>query len=269
MLKSYLSKRIIVGSILAFMVSSAHAEGPNQEDLAKAAQNPIANMISLPLQNNINTGIGPDDETQNILNIQPVFPFSVSEDWNIITRTILPVISQPEFMAGGDKVNGLGDLNFTTFLSPSEASSLTWGIGPTVIMPTATDDTLGPDKWSGGLAIIALGMPGNWVVGGLVSNVWSFAGSGDNDINFFTFQYFINYNLPNGWYLTSAPIITANWEADNGQQWTVPFGGGFGKIIKWGKQPVNAQLSAYNNVESPDNGADWQFRIQLQFLFPK
>jgi hypothetical protein len=166
-------------------------------------------------------------------------------------------------------VNGLGDINFTAFFSPSEAAKLTWGVGPTLIMPTATDDTLGADKWSGGLAAIALTMPGNWVVGGLVSNVWSFAGSGDNDVNFFTFQYFINYNLPNGWYLTSAPIITANWEAESGQQWTVPFGGGFGKIMKWGKQPVNAQLSAYNNVESPDNGADWQFRVQLQFLFPK
>ena len=267
MSKLHFSKAIIAGSILSLTVCSVYAE--DKAELAKAAQNPIANMISLPLQNNINTGIGPDDETQNILNIQPVYPFSLGDDWNVITRTILPVISQPGFLTGDDRVNGLGDLNTTAFFSPSKASSLTWGVGPTFILPTATDDTLGPDKWSGGLAAIALTMPGNWVVGGMMSNVWSFAGSGDNDVNFFTFQYFINYNLPDGWYLTSAPIITANWEADSGDQWTVPFGGGFGKIMKWGKQPVNAQLSAYNNVESPEVGADWQFRIQLQFLFPK
>lgn len=269
MLNLRFGKSIIVGSILALTVCSTYAEGPSKEELAKAAQNPIANMISLPLQNNINTGIGPDDETQNILNIQPVFPFSLGEDWNVITRTILPVISQPDYLTRDDRVNGLGDINFTAFFSPSKASSLTWGVGPTLILPTATDNTLGQDKWSGGIAAIALAMPGNWVVGGLMSNVWSFAGSGDNDVNFFTFQYFINYNLPNGWYLTSAPIITANWEADSDQQWTIPFGGGFGKIMKWGKQPVNAQLSAYKNVEAPDNGPDWQFRVQLQFLFPK
>ncbi len=269
MLKLHFGKGIIAGSILALTVCFVHAEGPSHNELAKAAQNPIANMISVPLQNNINTGIGPDDETQNILNIQPVYPFSLGDDWNVITRTILPVISQPDFLTGDDRVNGLGDLNFTAFFSPSEASGLTWGVGPAFILPTATDDTLGPDRWSGGLAAIALTMPGNWVVGGMMSNVWSFAGSGDKDVNFFTFQYFINYNLPNGWYLTTSPIITANWEADSGDQWTVPFGGGFGKIMKWGSQPVNAQLHAYNNVESPETGADWQFRIQLQFLFPK
>jgi hypothetical protein len=136
-------------------------------------------------------------------------------------------------------------------------------------MPTATDDVLGADRWSAGPSVVALAMPGKWVLGALMSNVWSFGGSGDSDVNFLTFQYFVNYNIANGWYLTSAPMITADWEADSGDQWTVPFGGGIGKIMKWGNQPVNGQVSAYYNVESPDNGADWQFRIQLQFLFPK
>jgi len=114
-----------------------------------------------------------------------------------------------------------------------------------------------------------LAMPGRWVVGSLFSNVWSFAGSGDQDVNNFTWQYFINYNMANQWYLTSAPIITANWEADSGNRWTVPFGGGVGKIFKIGEQPINAQVTAYYNVEKPDYGADWQLRLQLQFLFPK
>jgi len=112
-------------------------------------------------------------------------------------------------------------------------------------------------------------MPGKWVVGSLFSNLWSFAGSGSQDINLFTWQYFVNYNLPNSWYLSSAPIITANWEADSGNKWTVPFGGGFGKIFRIGKQPMNAQVQAFYNVAKPDFGPDWTLRLQLQFLFPK
>lgn len=257
------------------------------EELAKAAQNPIANMISLPLQNNTNFKAGPLEKTQNILNIQPVYPISLNADWNLITRTIFPLVSQPAFTlseiergdlfpnAAGDfateRVFGLGDTTFTAFFSPKDSGKLTWGVGPVVLLPTATDDTIGSDKWGLGPSAVGLTMPGNWVVGSLFSNIWSVGGSGDQDINFFTWQYFINYNFPdgNGLYLTSAPIITANWEAESGNRWTVPFGGGVGKIFKIGKQPVNAQVSAYYNVEKPQYGPDWQLRLQLQFLFPK
>ena len=260
-------------ALMAFMILTA-APGYTQEqspsDLAKKAQNPIANLISLPLQNNTNFGIGPFDETQNILNIQPVWPFSISDNWNLITRTILPVVSQPNILTGGEgRINGLGDATFTGFFSPRASSNVTWGVGPVFLIPTATDDALGSDKWGAGASVVVLTMPGHWVVGSLISNVWSFAGSGDQDVDLFTWQYFVNYNLADGWYLTSAPIITANWEADSGNKWTVPFGGGAGKIFKIGKQPVNGQASAYYNVEKPDSGPDWQLRLQLQFLFPK
>ncbi len=261
---------VISLTILIFTTCITYGQDTSQLDLAKQTQNPVANLISLPLQNNTNFGIGPDDETQNILNIQPVWPFSLNEDWNLITRTILPVVSQPDILTGGEgRVNGLGDTTFTAFFSPKDSAKLTWGVGPVFLLPTATDDALGSDKWGAGASAVLLTMPGNWVVGSLFSNVWSFAGSGDQDVNLFTWQYFINYNLANGWYLTSAPIITANWEADSGNKWTVPFGGGVGKIFKIGKQPLNGQVSAYYNVESPDYGADWQLRVQLQFLFPK
>ena len=119
------------------------------------------------------------------------------------------------------------------------------------------------------LSLVVLKMPGKWVIGSLFSNVWSFAGSGDQDINIFTWQYFINYNLEDGWYLTSAPIITANWEASSGEKWTVPFGAGFGKVFRIGKQPINGSAHVYYNVEKPTYGADWTLRLQLQFLFPK
>jgi len=240
------------------------------EALAKAVQNPVASMISLPFQNNVNTGIGPNNETQNILNIQPVWPISLNDDWNLITRTIIPVVSQPNTLTGDGRINGLGDTTFTAFLSPQDAGDIIWGAGPVFLFPTATDDTLGSDKWGAGISAVVLTMPGRWVIGSLVNNIWSFAGSGKKDVNSFLWQYFVNYNFDDGWYLTSAPIITANWEADNDHRWTVPFGGGIGKVFKVGKQPLNAQISAYRNVITPDDyGADWQFRVQLQFLFPK
>ena len=239
-------------------------------DLAKQAQNPVANLISLPLQNNTNFGIGPDDETQNILNIQPVLPFSIGRNWNLITRTIVPIVSQPDILTGGQgRINGLGDMTFTAFFAPKDTGKLIWGAGPVFLLPTATDDALGANKWGAGASAVFLSMPGDWVVGSLFSNVWSFAGSGNRDVNLFTWQYFINYNFSNGWYLTSSPIITANWEASSGNRWTVPIGGGFGKIFQIGKQPLNGQIQALYNLEKPNFGADWQLRLQLQFLFPK
>ena len=254
---------------LAALMTSSTLVAAEVEALAKAAQNPIASMISLPFQNNTNLNIGPNDETQNILNIQPVWPFAINDDWNVITRTIIPVVSQPDIFTGEGRVNGIGDTVFTAFLSPSAPSEITWGAGPVILMPTATDDTLGQDTWAAGISAIILAMPGKFVVGSHISNMWSFGG-GDADINLFTLQPFVNYNMADGWYLVSAPIITANWEADDDHKWTVPLGGGVGKIFKIGKQPINAQLSLYNNVITPDDyGADWQVRAQFQLLFPK
>ena len=260
----------LTASLFITLISYEGAFADDNANLAKQAQNPIANLISLPLQNNTNFGIGPEDETQNILNIQPVLPFGITDSLNLITRTILPVVSQPNILTGGEgRINGLGDMTFTAFVSPKDSGNVTWGVGPVFLLPTATDEYLGSDKWGAGASAVVLTMPGNWVIGSLLSNVWSFTGSGDQDVNLFTWQYFINYNLPSGWYLTSAPIITANWEADSDNTWTVPFGGGVGKIFKIGAQPINGQISAYYNVEKPESGPDWQLRLQLQFLFPK
>ena len=267
-----MTSKIATIAILILMLVIArvgHGQETSDDDLAKATQNPLASMISLPFQNNTNFGIGPDDDTQNILNIQPVWPLSLNEDWNFITRTIIPVISQPGVAPGESRTNGLGDVTFTGWVSPKKSGKWIWGVGGALVLPTATDDALGNDKWSVGPSVVVLTMPGKWVIGSLVSNVWSVGGSGDQDVNFFTWQYFVNYNMDNGWYLTSAPIITANWEADSDNTWTVPFGGGVGKIFRIGKQPLNAQVSAYYNVEKPASGADWQLRLQLQMLFPK
>ena len=247
----------LLAAIVVLSLTAFHGDvrADDQAALAQAAQNPVANMISLPLQNNTNFGVGPGDDTQNILNIQPVIPVSLSENWNLITRTIAPVIYQPEMVPGTGSEFGLGDINATLFFSPAKPGKLIWGLGPVFSFPTATDDVLGTDKWSAGPSAVALTINGPWVIGGLASNLWSFAGDDDRaDVNQFLFQYFINYNMADGWYLSSAPIITANWEADSGNQWTIPFGGGVGKIFKIGKQAMNAQMQAFYNVEKPDDG---------------
>ncbi len=256
----------LIGFIL-FPILCAPVLAQDEQALAKASQNPVADLVSVPIQHNANLQFGPDDDYQSVTNIQPVLPFKVSEDWNLITRTILPIVSQPGLVPGEDRKTGLGDTSFTAFLSPSAASDITWGAGPVFLLPTSTDDRLGADEWGAGASAVVLIMPGSWVIGSLVSNVWDI--NGDIDINLFTWQYFINYNFKGGWYFTSAPIMTADWEADSDDRWTVPVGGGFGKIFRLGKQPMNANVQAFYNVEAPDIVGDWSIRAQLQFMFPK
>jgi hypothetical protein len=161
-------------------------------------------------------------------------------------------------------------MNPTFFLSPAKPGELIWGVGPAFVLPTATSKFLGQGKFSVGPSIVALVQPGHWTFGGLVNNVWSVAGpSSRADVNQMTFQYFINYNLSKGWYLSVSPIITANWKAMSGNIWTVPVGGGIGRIFKLGLQPVNVSAQFYGNAAHPINGSPWGMRLQIAFLFPK
>ena len=245
------------------------AVAPSEAELAKQSQNPVGDLISLPFQNNTNFGVGPEDAVQNTLTIQPVYPLNLGKV-NMINRLILPIVYQTEAVAGQGSTFGLGDTSYTAFFSPAEPGKFIWGLGPAFLLPTATDDVLGSDQWSVGPGFVGLIMPGSWVVGALVQNIWSIdSDDDDGDINQFLFQYFLNYNKPSGWYYTSAPIITANWEADSGERWTVPLGGGMGKVFKIGKRPVNMSLQAYYNVEKPEFAADWSARFQIVLLFPK
>lgn len=242
-----------------------------EEELARKAQNPIANMISLPLQNNTSFGIGPFDRNQNVLNVQPVIPASLG-NWNLINRFIAPIKWQPDVYQEDGTTFGLGDIVYEGFFTPAKSGNVTWGVGPVLIMPTATDERLGSGKWSAGPAAIVVAFIKKWVVGGVIYNAWSFAGQSDRaDVNGGVFQYFVNYNLPKAWYLTSAPILSVNWNAPEGDKWIVPFGGGAGKIFVIGKQKFNGQISAYYNAVKPEtlDGPDWSLRFQLVFLFPK
>jgi len=249
---------------------SSASSGNKAEDLAKETQNPVANLISVPFQNNFNFNVGPDHVTQYILNVQPVIPFHLGDNWNLITRTIMPIISQPSAGPGIPSAAGLGDINPTFFFSPAGGSKkFIWGLGPTFTLPTATEPLLGNQEWCAGPAAVALTMQGPWVVGALVNQQWSFAGWGNHNVSAFLTQPFVNYNLPHGWYLSSGPIITANWEVSGRDAWTVPVGGGAGKLQFIGKLPVNFSLQAFANVVRPTDGPTWQLRFQIQFLFPK
>jgi hypothetical protein len=238
------------------------------EELARAAQNPLASMISVPFQNNTSFRFGPRAGTLNVMNIQPVVPFKLSERLNLITRTILPIISQPGLLPGQGRENGLGDTLFSAWVSPRGSQRLIWGVGPAVLLPTSTSERLGAGEFGLGPTVVALTMPGRWVIGSLLNNVWGL--TRNRDVNTFTWQYFLNYNLDRGWYLTSQPIITANWNADNANRWTVPVGGGVGRVFRIGKLPINANFHGYYNAVKPDNiGPEWSLRFTLQFMFPK
>ena len=256
--------------IMSLWSANTYAE-ETAEELAKKTQNPIADLISVPFQNNLNFGLGPHNRAQNILNIQPVVPFNLTENINLITRTIVPIIRQPDLTRdSGNNTNGLGDMNISLFFSPAKSGQVIWGVGPILQFPTATDEVLGTRKWAAGPTLVALTMQGPWVAGGIVNQVWSYAGNDDRDkVSAFLFQYFINYNFKGGLYLTSSPIITANWEADSGNKWVIPFGGGVGKLFRVHKQPINTQVQAFYNVEQTTFGPDWTLRLQVQFLFPK
>lgn len=255
--------------VLFAVAGSAPAQEEDQKALAKAAQNPVASMISFPFQNTVNFGVGPYDRTQYILNVQPVIPFRLSEKWNLITRTIIPVLYQPDVWSNTGSTGGVGDIQASFFLSPAQPGKLIWGAGPVIQFPSGTDPGISQGIWGLGPTFVALTMPGNWVIGGLVNNIWSVGGQeGRPDVNQFLFQYFINYNMKKGWYISVSPIITANWKAGDGEKWTVPFGGGFGKIFKLGKLPVNGSAAVFYNAVTPTAGAKWALRLQLTLLFP-
>lgn len=271
-----------VTSILTIFLSylfTCTLKANDADDLAAKAQNPIASMISMPLDTMID--FGADNGTAVVSTFQPVIPMTVGE-WNLISRPMLPIIylegavsglpSIPTVDKNADNTDtfGLGDLNYSLFFSPAKSTGVTWGIGPSITIPTATDDLLGSGKWSLGPTAVILVQPKPWTMGLLARNLWDFAGDGDRaQVNQFMFQYFINYNLDNGWYLTTDPIITANWKQSSSNRWTVPIGGGIGRLFTIGEQPVNMRLRGYYNADRPSGGADWSLNFAVQLLFPK
>lgn len=243
----------------------------NASDLAKQTQNPVANLISLPLQNNTFFDVGPNGKTQNVLLVQPVIPMSMNKDWNFIARPIIPIINQPAMTVDQNRNGGFGNIQFQGFFSPKEpVGGWILGFGPYLEFPTNSnpDGQFGSDNWSAGPAFVALQMKGRWVYGGLFTHLSSYHGN-DPEVNLTGFQPILNYNLDDGWYLKYSPVINYDWTADSSDAWTIPIGGGIGKVFHIGKQAINASVASYHMVERPTNGPEWQLQCQIQFLFPK
>ena len=244
-----------------------------EQSLAEQAQNPIGSLIIMPFEFDTNFNTGPDNRNQNFMLFKPVVPMSFSPNWTFLARGIFPVLDNP--VAGGGRDQGIGDIQLQTFFSPNtpiplSGGEFTWGAGPIFQFDTASKDTLGTGRNSAGANAVGFWVKKPWTAGLLVSNIWSYDGSGGReDVNLFSAQPIVNYNMSDGWYIKFSPIITANWEADGGNTWTVPLGGGIGKITKFGTQPVNLSLEGYGNVVKPDGGADFTIRAQIAFLFPK
>jgi hypothetical protein len=263
--------RAVVGIAMAAVWVAAAAKAEDAPELAHLVENPIAEVVSVPFQNNLTFGVGAHDDPLNVLNIQPVLPFRVSQEWNVISRTIIPVVHEPPLTPGMGSTDGVGDISLALYLSPAKtSSSFIWGVGPALTFPSATNDALGQGKFSAGLSAVALTIQGHWLVGALVTDVASVAGESDrHGVHQMLVQPFINYNLPHGWYLTASPIITSNWQARSGQQWTVPLGGGAGRTVRLGKQALNTYVQAFGNATSPHDAGRWTLRVQVQLLFPK
>lgn len=268
---------LFIAVLIALAPLAATAEeGKGGGDMRAAVQNPISSLISLPFKFTFDYG-APNGEA-TFLNIQPVYPVTVG-DWNLVNRAIVPLIDSPGPIAGtsnipnpvpGDGKTGLGDINYSLFVSPVKYDNVIWGLGPSITAPTATDDQLGSGKWSTGPTMVLLDQPKWGSMGVLMRQLWSFAGDSDRSkVSQFLLEPFVNYNLPDGWYLLSDLVLTANWNAPSGQVWTVPLGGGAGKLMKIGDQLVNLRAEAYYNVERPDLGPKWQWGFTFQLLFPK
>jgi hypothetical protein len=269
--KKVLAIFLVLLSIItaAQAVAQSQRVADNTEALQKASQNPVADLISIPLQNNFNFGVGPQDKMQYVGNIQPVVPIHATENWNVITRTIVPFVYQPELAPGVGDVFGLGDIQFTAFLSPAKPGEFIWGVGPIFQFPSGTNNSMTTGQWCAGPSVVGLKMDGHWVYGALANYVSSYAGQSDRGaVSQWLIQPFVNYNMADGWYLVSAPIITANMMVDNSDRWTVPLGGGAGRIIRFDKLPVNFSLQGFYNVAHPNAGPDWSIRFAIQLLLP-
>ncbi len=276
----------LVGAVFAAMIltASASAQAPGEapgekaaapesaEALAKKLSNPIADLVSLPLQFNWQEGYGVNDDLQFVMNFQPVVPFHISKDWNMIGRFIVPYISQPEIQPGVGPVSGLGTITFSTFFSPAGSTGFTWGIGPVFGLPMTSDPLLGGGQWLMGPTAVALYQTGPWTMGALVNQQFSVANTGNQPLPYFSqafLQPFLAYTTKSAVTFTLQSQSTYNWEGETDQRWTVPVNFLVSKLTKLGPFPFSIQAGAGYYAVHPDVGPKWRFQMQFVVLLPQ
>jgi hypothetical protein len=261
------STTVVSLTVLALLLGLPHpAVAQSADELAKQTQNPISNLISVPLQGNWDFGVGDRDATSTLLNVQPVIPFAISKSTNVILRVIMPLTSQPGPEAA--RINGMGDIVATAFFSPSKTGRIIWGVGPVFLLPAATNNALGSEKFGLGPSAVALAQPGKWTLGVLFNQIWSTSGAKDRaDVNQTFLQPFANYNLGSGLSVGAVMEASGNWNAD--ETWTTPLLFNVSKVTMLGTQPVNLLVAAGPMIASPAGGASWRFRLAAIFLFPR
>jgi hypothetical protein len=237
-------------------------------ELAKKLANPIAALISVPFQNNTDYGIGEWHGTRNTLNFQPVIPIGISKSMNMITRVVLPIVTQYNVNGVGEKQNGLGDAVVSAFFSPVNAEKLTWGLGPALLIPTGTNNSLTTKKLGFGPTAVALKQINGWTIGGLINQIWSIAGSKERpDVSQMFVQPFVVFNWKTGAGAGANLEWTQNWNSGSTTLWLNP---NLSAITSLGKQKTQFVIGPRLNLAAPDGGkADWGWRAVVIFLFPK
>jgi len=264
-----MNQRSVLCALAFGAFASSHTCAQDADELAKQLSNPIASLTSVPMQLNYDEGFS-GGGSKYTLNIQPVIPVSISDDWNMISRTILPAISQEDVAPGDGSQSGIGDVLQSLFFSPKAltASGWTWGVGPALLLRTATDDLLGTDKWSAGPTVVALKQTkSGWTYGFLTNHLWSFAGDDSRtDVSSTFLQPFVARGLGKGRTLSVNFESSYDWE---GEQWTTPFNVGYSQVSKIGSQLVSYQGGVRYYFEAPDGGPEWGLRFAFTLLYPK